>query len=75
MFIAIRSGLSKNFDTIIALAGYSNNPIFKKNEKKFHDKEFKYLTKIARICKKNRIKYIFPSSCSLYGKSHTEKIR
>jgi len=63
----------KNFDTIIALAGYSNNPIFKKNEKKFHNKEFRYLTKIARICKKKKIKYIFPSSCSLYGKSHTEK--
>lgn len=63
----------KNFDTIIALAGYSNNPILKKNEKKFHNKEFKYLTKIAKICKKNKIKYIFPSSCSLYGKSDVEK--
>ena len=63
----------KNFDTIIPLAGYSNNPIFKKKEKEFHRKEFDYLTKIAKICKKNKINYIFPSSCSLYGKSDIGK--
>ncbi len=59
----------KNFSTIIGFAGYSNNPTFKKNEKKFHDKEYKYLTRIAKICKKNSINFIFPSSCSVYGAS------
>ena len=63
----------KDYNIIIALAGYSNNPIFKKNEKIFHDKEYKYLTNIAKISKKMNIKYIFASSCSLYGASSTNK--
>ena len=63
----------KNFNVVVALAGYSNNPIFKKKEKDFHNKEFNYLTKIAKICKKNRIRFLFPSSCSLYGKSDGKK--
>ena len=59
----------KEFNIIIGFAGYSNNPIFKKSEKKYHNKEYKYLTRIAKICKKYSINFIFPSSCSVYGAS------
>ncbi len=59
----------KKFNTVIGFAGYSNNPTFKKNEKKFHDKEYKYLTRIAEVCKRYSINFIFPSSCSVYGAS------
>ena len=64
----------KKFTTIIGFAGYSNNPVFKKEKKNFHDKEYKYLKKIAKISKKNSINFIFPSSCSLYGASKSKKL-
>ena len=63
----------KKFSTIVGFAGYSNNPVFKKKEKNFHNKEYKYLTKIADICKRNSINFIFPSSCSLYGASKRKR--
>lgn len=64
----------KKFTSIIGFAGYSNNPVFKKEEKNFHKKEFRYLKRIAKTCKKYSIKFIFPSSCSLYGASKTKKL-
>ena len=33
-----------------------------------------YLKRIAKICKRYSIKFIFPSSCSLYGASKTKKL-
>ena len=48
--------------------------LYLKKEKNFHDKEFKYLKKIAKISKKNSINFIFPSSCSLYGASKSKKL-
>ena len=70
----INENFIKNFTSVIAFAGFSNNPIFKKKQRDFHDFEFKYLTNIAKICKKNNIQYIFPSSCSLYGASKKNKL-
>lgn len=64
----------KKFTSIIGFAGYSNNPVFKKEEKNFHKKELIYLKRIAKICKRYSIKFIFPSSCSLYGASKTKKL-
>lgn len=64
----------KKYKIVIAFAGFSNNPIFKKKERHFHNNEYKFLTKIAKICKKKAIRFIFPSSCSLYGKALEKKL-
>jgi len=57
----------KKFKTVIQLADFSNDSINKVNPKKFYGKTKKYTIKIAKICKKFNIKFIYPSSCSVYG--------
>lgn len=68
----------KNFDVYIHLPGISNNPVDNfKNKKKIYDITRDYTKKIALQCKKNKVKFIFASSCSVYGegkkKNLTEK--
>ena len=57
----------KNFEVVILLAGISNDPIDSLNENDVYKPTFRYAVKLANICKKNYIKFIFPSSCSIYG--------
>lgn len=69
----------KDFDFVIQLADFSNDPIDKLNPKTFYKRTKRYTLKIAKICKKLGIKFLYPSSCSVYGinkkliseKSHT----
>ena len=65
----INSSHLKNFDACIFLSALSNNPIDNLNPKKIYDKTRNYTLKIAKICKKKNINFIFPSSCSVYGKN------
>ncbi len=69
----LKSKFLVKFDIVLLFAGYSNNPLFKKNEKNFHKKEYKFIKKITDICKKNHINLIYPSSCSLYGRAKNKK--
>ena len=57
----------KDFDVVIQLAAFSNDPFGKLDPKKFYKPTTKYTLKIAKICKKLNKKFIFPSSCSVYG--------
>tara|TARA_Y100000768_G_C23949275_1_gene669271 strand:- start:247 stop:1305 length:1059 start_codon:yes stop_codon:yes gene_type:complete len=57
----------KDFDFIIQLADFSNDPIDKLNPKTFYRRTKNYTIKIAKICKKLGIKFLYPSSCSVYG--------
>ena len=58
----------KKFDVYIHLPGISNNPVDNfKNKKKIYDITRNYTKKIALKCKKNNVKFIFASSCSVYG--------
>lgn len=57
----------KKFNVVIQLAAFSNDPINTLKAKKFYKPSLKYTIKIARICKKFGVKFIFPSSCSVYG--------
>ena len=57
----------KDFDVVIQLAAFSNDPFGRLDSKKFYKPTTKYTLKIARICKKLNKKFIFPSSCSVYG--------
>jgi len=57
----------KGFDTLILLAGISNDPFGHMTAEQIYDPTREYALKIARMCKKLGIKFIFPSSCSVYG--------
>ena len=55
------------FDCVLMLAGVSNDPFGNLDPKLIYDPTVKYALDIAKLCKKLNIKYIFPSSCSVYG--------
>lgn len=57
----------ENFDVVIQLAGISNDPWGKMDAKKIYDPTHDYAIKIAKYCKKLNKKFIYPSSCSVYG--------
>ena len=64
-------------DVVIHLAGISNDPWNNLEPSLIYDPVRKYTYKIAKLCKKKNIKFIFSSSCSVYGigenKSLTEE--
>lgn len=55
------------YDVLILLAGISNDPFGNLTTELIYDPTRLYAKKIALLCKKNKIKFIFPSSCSVYG--------
>ena len=57
----------REIDALIFLASYNNDPILNINNKKIYTKEVKYTLKAAKMCKKKKIRFIFTSSCSVYG--------
>ncbi|MDB4234603.1 SDR family oxidoreductase, partial [Alphaproteobacteria bacterium] len=64
------------YNVVIQLAAFSNDPLDKHKAKDFYKPTVKYTLKIAQMCKELNIKFIFPSSCSVYGysmKKLTEK--
>ena len=60
------------FDTFIHFPALTNSPVDDKNPKKLYDATRKYTYEIAKKCKKLNIKFIFPSSCSVYGKTNNK---
>ena len=66
------------FDEVIMLAAFSNDPIGELSAKKFYKPTVTYTINIAKICKSLGVRFIFPSSCSVYGygkKTFTETSR
>ena len=57
----------KKFNVYIHLPALSNNPVDDNNPKKLYNITRNYTVGIIKKCKKNNIKFIFPSSCSVYG--------
>lgn len=57
----------KNVDAVVHLAGISNDPLDKLDNARIYNPTRKYSLEIARLCKKKGIKFIFASSCSVYG--------
>jgi nucleoside-diphosphate-sugar epimerase len=55
------------YDVLILLAGISNDPFGNLTTELIYDPTRQYAKKIALLCKKNKVKFIFPSSCSVYG--------
>lgn len=58
----------KGFDAVVYLAGISNDPFRNFDPEKIYDPVRRHTLKTAKICKKLGIKFIFSSSCSVYGK-------
>ena len=61
------------FDVVILLAGISNDPIGTFSPEEIYNPTRDYAVKIARFCKELGVKYIYPSSCSVYGIGDSSK--
>tara|TARA_B100000579_G_C22844250_1_gene863440 strand:+ start:2312 stop:3355 length:1044 start_codon:yes stop_codon:yes gene_type:complete len=57
----------KNYDVVILLAAFSNDPLNNLDPNIFYKSSEKFTIKIAKMCKKLEKRFIFPSSCSVYG--------
>lgn len=62
----------EGFDAVVYLAGISNDPFESFNPKKIYDPVRLHTIRTAKMCKKLGIKFIFSSSCSIYGKGTEE---
>jgi nucleoside-diphosphate-sugar epimerase len=54
-------------DILVHLAGISNDPVGSLEASTVYDPTREYSLKIASMCKKKKIRFIFASSCSVYG--------
>jgi nucleoside-diphosphate-sugar epimerase len=54
-------------DALVHLAGIANDPLKKLDPHQVYDPVRQYTFRLAKICKQMRIKFIFASSCSVYG--------
>ena len=52
---------------VVHLAGISNDPMGKLDVSKVYDPTRNYTFRLAKMCKKHKVKFIFASSCSIYG--------
>lgn len=57
----------ENIDAVVHLAGISNDPVGKLDAALVYDPTRIYSLHIARMCKEKGVKFIFASSCSVYG--------
>ena len=57
----------EKFDSVILLAGISNDPFNGFKPEDVYEPSRVYTLKIAKFCKKLGVQFIFPSSCSIYG--------
>lgn len=55
------------FDVVILLSGISNDPLNNLNAELVYNPTREYALRIAKMCKKLSIRFLFPSSCSVYG--------
>jgi nucleoside-diphosphate-sugar epimerase len=57
----------ESFDVLVMLAGISNDPFGNLSAEAIYDPTRIYALRIAKMCKKLGVRFIFPSSCSVYG--------
>jgi nucleoside-diphosphate-sugar epimerase len=60
----------KGIDVVIHLAGISNDPLKQITESELYDPSLDYTLKLAKLCRDKHIRFIFASSCSIYGKQN-----
>ena len=54
-------------DAVVHLAGISNDPLGELRADLVYDPTRKYTLEVARLCKEAGVRFIFASSCSIYG--------
>lgn len=59
----------KNIDVVVHLAGISNDPLKNLKLETVYTPTQTYSLKFAKACKERGIKFVFASSCSVYGKA------
>ena len=64
----------KGFDVLILLAGISNDPFGHMTSEQIYDPTRDYALNIAGMCKKLGVKFIYPSSCSVYGAAVEDRL-
>jgi len=65
----------ENIDVVLHLAGISlNDPFGGLPSEKLYDPTRVYARFIAKLCKESGVRFIFASSCSIYGKSGDEEL-
>lgn len=57
----------KGVDAVVHLAAISNDPLMSLPPEIFYDPVRRYSLEVAKLCKNLGIKFIFASSCSVYG--------
>jgi nucleoside-diphosphate-sugar epimerase len=62
----------ENIDVVVHLAGISNDPMGKLDASLIYDPTRIYAFNIAKMCKKLGVRFIFASSCSIYGLGQNE---
>lgn len=68
----IKESNLEDIDVVVHLAGISNDPMGSLDPSKIYDPTRLYTLKIAKLCKKLGIRFIFASSCSVYGIGNDE---
>lgn len=62
----------KNVDVVVHLAGIANDPMKTLEPEKVYEPGRRYTYRLASLCKELGIKFIFASSCSVYGAASSE---
>jgi nucleoside-diphosphate-sugar epimerase len=62
----------KNIYAVVHLAGISNDPMGKLDAARIYDPTRHYALEIAKMCKRLGVRFIFASSCSVYGLGEDE---
>jgi len=57
------------YSAVVHLAGISNDPVKNLTLSRIYDPTRIYTIKLAKACKKKGIKFVFASSCSIYGRA------
>jgi nucleoside-diphosphate-sugar epimerase len=57
----------EGYDVVVQLAAVANDPFENLPIEAIYDPVRKYTIDIARLCKKLGVRYLFPSSCAVYG--------
>lgn len=60
-----------DIDVVVHLAGISNDPLEKLSAEQIYDSTRIYSLNLAKLCKRMDVKFIFASSCSVYGVGQT----
>jgi nucleoside-diphosphate-sugar epimerase len=69
---AARDALLNNIDVVVHLAAISNDPSAELNPKLTEEVNFEASRDLAKACKERGIRFIFSSSCSVYGEAPGE---